>query len=160
MTRHTNASAPADEAAVLIVPTSESGTAKTLPAGSFRTFWTSLAQRLTAAGRWASSRRDAFASWCNRVLGPVEFSASVHRRGYVTEVCAVCRVDVHDIGEMCSKQWVAICSVCGLTLLDYFGKCLHPRSEQRTHVISNSTRRAATLQDWRRLRFSIVKRDP
>ena len=77
---------------------------------------------------------------------PIEFPESV----YGILRCCICRADVHEDGEMCPKQWAALCDVCGPVLLDYFGNCLTPRSAQRQHHIGR--RHAATLNEWQSLR--------
>lgn len=87
------------------------------------------------------------------VLGPVEFSVSVNRRGFLglDALCRVCRVDVHDIGEMCRKQLIADCSICGRELyLDYYLNAIDERlcettgraQHRLTHV------RGALASEW------------
>ncbi len=162
-----NAPAVLGEAASL----SQSGSLPTPSSG--RTFLSTLADRLIAAGRsvstfrvivavraetlecWISDRRAAF---LRAVTGEVTFSISDRRRGYLKGLyCGICRLEVHDEGEMCPKQWAGQCDVCGVVLLDYWGNCSRPRAKQRSHVIAPSSRHLATPTEWRRLRFSVVR---
>lgn len=105
---------------------------------------------LIAAGRRLTAFEAFVAAWCTDHLGEIEFSESVHRRGFVGLMnrCTVCHADVHDFGEMCPDQKVADCAACGhAVILDYYLN--HYEGRRPTHVISNI--RPATDAEWRSL---------
>lgn len=105
-----------------------------------------------AAGDWMRALRGKLVAI---VRDPIEFPESA----YNVLRCRVCRLDVHRPGEMCERQWVGLCDVCGLTLLDYYRHCLIRRSTARTHTVFADSMRPATPKDWKRLRFTIVTGD-
>lgn len=55
-------------------------------------------------------------------------------------ICRVCREDIHDKGELCSKQREALCSDCGQFVpLDYYGQCMNAGERAQYHKIIHST---------------------
>jgi hypothetical protein len=110
--------------------------------------------------RWTAARRrigtfvQAAARRIRDVLGPLEFSVSVNRRGFLGRdaLCGVCRADVHDIGEMCPRQLIADCSGCGRELyLDYYlnamGEAGCQDADRPHHTLANF--RSAIVSEWR-----------
>jgi hypothetical protein len=105
---------------------------------------------LIAAGQRLTAFQASFARWRVDHLGTIEFTESVHRRGFagLMNRCTVCHADVHDFGEMCPVQKIADCAACGHSvILDYYLN--HYEGRRPTHVISNV--RPATETEWRSL---------
>jgi hypothetical protein len=110
-----------------------------------------LARWRTAARHLAGALLDRFAAACRELTGEITFkpSIAVHRHGYLgrDSTCRVCRLDIHDFGEMCPEQRAADCSGCGQTvLLDYYLNHRCPTGRP-THRISNI--RKTTPAQWR-----------
>jgi hypothetical protein len=70
------------------------------------------------------------------IFGRTEASIG-ERRGYRQPVCAVCRIDVHDTGEVCPEQQVGDCDICGTVRLDYYGNCSPAGERWRNHYIAH-----------------------